>query len=44
MVLHESENEEPDGPVIADRLFNVKAIASVAMGKGAVLGIEGERT
>jgi hypothetical protein len=33
-----------EGAVIADRLFNVKAIASVAMGKGAVLGIEGDRS
>ena len=35
---------ESEGAVIADRLFNVKAIASVAMGKGAVLGIEGDRS
>ncbi len=35
---------ESEGAVIADRLFNVKAIASVAMGKGAVLGIGGDRS
>ena len=33
----------PDGEVVADRLFNVKTIADKAMGKGAVLVIEGDR-